>query len=377
MRIAFYAPLKPPDHPVASGDRAMARALIEAFGRAGHAVEVVSRFRSFDSGDALRQQRLRDLGERLADRLARRLEGRESRPDVWFTYHLYHKAPDWLGPPIASRLGIPYVVTEASYAPKQAEGKWQIGHDAAGDAIRRADRIFQPNPADAECVLPLLRSSERLVSLPPFLDTAPLRAADRTVCRAALADLYRINPAEPWLLAVGMMRDDQKLQSYRCLGSALSQLADIPWRLIVAGSGPAEKAVRTAFAPLEERVYWAGVVAPEGLRQLYRAADLYLWPAVKEAWGMALLEAQAAGLPVVAGRSGGVPAIVADGETGLLTPEGDATAFAAAVRTLLDDPDRRHAMGAQAMERTMRHHDISNAAETLDQHLRELTGRFR
>ena len=70
---------------------------------------------------------------------------------------------------------------------------------------------------------------------------------------------------------------------------------------------------------------------------LYASADLYVWPAIGEAWGMALLEAQAAGLPVVVGRSGGIPDIVADGEAGILVQAGDARALALAVATLLDD----------------------------------------
>ena len=73
------------------------------------------------------------------------------------------------------------------------------------------------------------------------------------------------------------------------------------------------------------------------------ARDLYLWPAINEAYGMAFLEAQAAGLPVVAGRTGGVPAVVADGVTGLLTPIGDAAAFAGAVARLLDGRPNAHA----------------------------------
>src|SRR3712207_2979896 len=73
MRIAFYAPLKPPDHPVASGDRAMARALIAALTIGGHDVGAVSAFRSYDSGCAHRQERLRTVGLRLADRIARRI----------------------------------------------------------------------------------------------------------------------------------------------------------------------------------------------------------------------------------------------------------------------------------------------------------------
>jgi glycosyltransferase involved in cell wall biosynthesis len=373
MRIAFYAPLKPPDHPVASGDRAMARALIAALRTAGHEVSLASRFRSFDGGNPARQVRVRDVGQALTERLLRRME-RSERPDLWFTYHLYHKAPDWLGPDISAKLGIPYVLAEASYAPKQTGGLWDLGHRAVADAIRHADRIFQPNPADAECVLPLLEEPERLVLLRPFLETKLFRAPKRDESRAAMAELLKLDPGEPWLVTVAMMRDDQKLLSYQCLAQALSALTDMPWRLVIAGQGQAEAKVRAAFADVRDRIRWVGVLEPEVLRQLYRAADIYVWPAVKEAWGMAFLEAQAAGLPVVAGRSGGVPAIIADRETGLLVPEGDAEAFGGAVRELLAEPKLRAAMSRAAMSRVERHHDIRLAAELLDRHLRQLTG---
>ena len=372
MRIAFYAPLKPPDHPVASGDRAMARALISALEIAGHDVTLASRFRSFDAGDAARQVRLRDLGRALADRLLSRL-GHDQRPDLWFTYHLYHKAPDWLGPHVSERLGIPYVLVEASYAPKQEAGLWDLGHRAAADAIRHADRILQPNPADAECVLPLIDSPERLVLLRPFLETKPFRVPDRDASRNAIAQRFALDPDEPWLVTVAMMRDDQKLLSYRCLAEALKILADRRWQLVVAGDGVAEAKVRAAFARLGERVRWVGTLEPDVLKKLYRGADLYVWPAIKESWGMSFLEAQAAGLPVVAGRSGGVPVVVSDGETGLLTPEGDAEAFADAVGRLLAEPERRAAMGDAAASRVERNHEIRLAADLIDRHLRQLT----
>jgi glycosyltransferase involved in cell wall biosynthesis len=373
MRIAFYAPLKPPDHPVASGDRAIARALIEALGIAGHDVQVAARFRSLDAGDTARQTRIRDIGLRLADRLVRRLE-KSRRPHLWFTYHLYHKAPDWLGPRVAARLGIPYVIAEASFAPKQAGGPWDLGHRAVADAIRQADRVFQLNPADAECVLPLLNNPERLVRSAPFLRTAPFREPKRAASRAVIAAEYGLAGDEPWLLTVAMMRSDQKLLSYRCLAAALGGLTDLPWQLIIAGAGPAEADVRAAFTPLSDRVTWIGVLGSDALRRLYRAADLFIWPAVKEAFGMTFLEAQAAGLPVVAGRSGGVAAIVAEGETGLLTAEGDPAAFASAVRLLLSEPQRRARMGEAAMRRTASEHDIAGAARLLDRELRALVG---
>ena len=124
MRIAFYAPLKPPDHPVPSGDRRVARLLLDALRAAGHQPFVASRLRSYDGdGDPARQSRLAELGAASARRLLRGWRrDPAAAPDLWFTYHLYYKAPDWLGPAISTALGIPYVVAEASSAPKTGRG---------------------------------------------------------------------------------------------------------------------------------------------------------------------------------------------------------------------------------------------------------------
>ena len=73
VRIAFYAPMKAPDYPTRSGDRRIARLILDALSAAGHEVDVASRFRSRDgAGDTRRQERIRDLGTRLAERLLRR-----------------------------------------------------------------------------------------------------------------------------------------------------------------------------------------------------------------------------------------------------------------------------------------------------------------
>ena len=88
---------------------------------------------------------------------------------------------------------------------------------------------------------------------------------------------------------------------------------------------------------------------------------------------MVLLEAQASGLPAVAGRSSGVATIVADGEAGVLPPAGEAAAFAGAVRSLLGDPGRLTGMGAAAESRAERLHDIMVAADLLDAHIRAAT----
>ena len=355
MRIAFYAPLKPPDHPVPSGDRRMAQLLVAALRGAGHEPMLACRFRSFEGrGDPARQARLAAAGGRLAARFLRRCRTVPgTTPDLWFTYHLYHKAPDWLGPRVAAALGIPYVVAEASFAPKRAGGRWDAGHRAAGQAIRQADAVIGLNPADRDCVLPLLAEPGRWAALKPFLDAAAYRPAPRK------------GGGPPRLIAVAMMRHGDKLASYRILGAALALLGDLDWSLEVVGDGAARPAVERALAPLGKRVVWAGALDPAALSQQLGLADLCVWPAVNEAFGMALLEAQASGLPVVAGASGGVAQIVESGVSGYLVPPEDVAGFAAAVRRLIIDRGRCAQFAAAARRRTLAEHDLPIASRRL------------
>ncbi len=352
MRIAFYAPLKPPDHPVPSGDRQIARLLIAALRRAGHQVVLASRLRLYDGvGDLGRQRVLAARAARTADRLVRHWRDGPA-PELWFTYHLYYKAPDHLGPTVCDALGIPYVVAEASLAGKRAAGKWAESHRAVERALRRADAVIGLNSADRAGVVAALADPTRWVTLAPFIDARAYRAAT-----------HGAGPAR--LIAVAMMRPGDKLASYRVLGTALARLLDLDWTLEIVGDGPARGEVEAALAPLGGRVTWRGALPASAVAARLAAADLCVWPAINEAFGMALIEAQASGLPVVAGRSGGVGDVVADGATGVLVPVGDAEAFAAAVRGLILDPARRAAMGAAARDKARREHDIGAAAARL------------
>jgi glycosyltransferase involved in cell wall biosynthesis len=376
MRIAFYAPLKPPDHPVPSGDRQMARLLMAALAAAGHEPILAARLRSRDgSGDHERQARLRALGARLAERYISRVTAHPSlRPDLWFTYHLYYKAPDWIGPRVATALRIPYVVAEASLAEKRSGGHWQIGHRATADALKRATRVIGFNSADREGVLPALARPEHWTALLPFLDTGPFEAAVAASrsARARLAWRWGLDPALPWLVTVAMMRADVKLESYRLLGAALARCLDRPFQLLVAGDGPARDEVKGALAPLGSRARLLGCLEESAVPELLATCDLYVWPAIGEAYGLAILEAQAAGLPVVAGQTGGVGDIVADGLTGLLVPVGDVAAFSAATAALIDDATRRTRMGSAARRKIAVGHDLTAAAGRLDAVLRDL-----
>jgi glycosyltransferase involved in cell wall biosynthesis len=361
----------------------MARLLMTALARANHRVELASRFRSREGvGDPDRQQALADLGQHLARRLIRQYQARpeSERPDLWFTYHLYYKAPDWLGPPVADALDIPYVVAEASHAGKRAEEPWAIGHAGAATAIARADAIINLNPNDIAGLSDVASPKTLLVMLKPFLDGADFAAAAnrRSDLRREVAQRFGLDGSHPWLLTVAMMRAGDKLASYRVLGAALAALRDCAWQLMVVGDGPARAEVEASLSGLGRgRVHYAGARLPEEMPQFYAPADLLVWPAINEAYGMTLLEAQAAGVPVVAGAAGGVPTIVAGERTGLLTPPGDAAALAAAVRALLGDPARRQRMGETAKELIAEDHDIGAAARILDGALHDAVNRHR
>ena len=370
MNIAFYAPLKPPDHPQPSGDRRMARLLMAALEVAGHRPVLASRLRSWDgSGNHQRQQRLQRIGERWAQRLLRRYRSlpETDRPQAWFTYHLYHKAPDWLGSKISQALQIPYLVVEASFAPKQAKGPWALGHTAAAAAIVQADALINLNPNDAPCLQTLLPDSDRLIHLRPFLDTCDYHRKPE-LDRALLAANYGLDTSVPWLLTVAMMRPGDKLASYQLLAQALKALHQTSWQLILIGDGSAREQVRSVYADLpQKRLCFLGQRSQKEILSWLQACDLFVWPAINEAYGMALLEAQAAGLPVIAGISGGVAEIVQHGKTGLLVPTHNVPAFSQAIATLLADPEKRTHMGMAASHKARTAHDISSAAAQLDQ----------
>ena len=123
----------------------MARLLLRALGEAGFAPEIASRLRTHDAkGDSAFQERARRDSIAEADRLIAHYRGlaEHQRPVLWFTYHVYYKAPDWIGPRVADALGIPYVVAEGSRAPKRAEGAWCAGHRAAEQALDGAALDF-------------------------------------------------------------------------------------------------------------------------------------------------------------------------------------------------------------------------------------------
>src|SRR4029077_19737444 len=108
---------------------------------------------------------------------------------------------------VSDALGIPYVISEASYATKRAHGPWALGHEGSAAAIRKAALVLAPTRDDMPGLEQII-DAKRIVHLPPFLDTTPYTAAiaDRQALRAELAAERDLDPDVPWIAVVAMMR---------------------------------------------------------------------------------------------------------------------------------------------------------------------------
>ena len=134
----------------------------------------------------------------------------------------------------------------------------------------------------------------------------------------------------------------------------------------MVGDGTARGDVEAAFARLASHIRFVGFKPAGEVAACLRSSDLYVWPAIDEAFGMAFIEAQACGLPVIAGNGAGVASVVAANRTGLLVPLGDPAAFAHAIDTLMTDEPRRRQMAAEAMIYAWSQHDLPAAAARIE-----------
>jgi phosphatidylinositol alpha-1,6-mannosyltransferase len=148
----------------------------------------------------------------------------------------------------------------------------------------------------------------------------------------------------------------------RALPEIVAQHPDVVY--LVTGTGESEPVLRELASSLGmgSHAVFAGVVGEEALPEIYSLAEIVLVPSRRvgfsiEGFGIVCLEAAAAGKPVIAGRSGGLPSAIVDGETGVLVDPESPRAIAGAALALLGDPARARAMGRCGRARVVRHFD--------------------
>ena len=168
-------------------------------------------------------------------------------------------------------------------------------------------------------------------------------------------DAERFRPRAPARRDVPVLVHVSNFRPVKRVGDVLAVFAAIraerPARLRLVGDGPdrAGLAAQAAALGLAAEVEFLGEQID--LPSVLCDADLFLLPSETESFGLVALEAMACGLPVVASAVGGLPEVIADGQTGVLCPMGDVGAMAAATRRLLDDAPARARLGGAGRRR--------------------------
>ena len=162
---------------------------------------------------------------------------------------------------------------------------------------------------------------------------------------------------------------------------SLASLAQRDWICIIAGSGPDLPRLRTLIDKLNlrDRILLPGYVPHEEAAGWLTLFDLLMLPSEtrphwKEQFGRVITEANACGTPVIGSDSGEIPYVIKDTGGGMIFPEGDSTAMAAAIQLLMDDPVMRHELAVRGQEAVGMRYDQAQLASKFVSAIKEATG---
>jgi glycosyltransferase involved in cell wall biosynthesis len=367
MRIAFYTPFKPLNHPHPSGDLVIAQGLYQYFDGRGHRLWQAGPLRTrwiywkpwYLAGIIAQYQRAR-----------RKIQ--QKRIDVWITYHTYYKAPDVLGPLVAKKQRIPYVIFQGIYSTKRRKRlKTWPGFLLNQTALQSAAHVFSNRNEDWTNLRRII-PEDRLTYIRPGIRPQAFRRDDQA--RTELRRSWGVGDA-PVVLTAAMFRPDVKTQGLAWMIRSCGRLfrQGISFHLVIAGDGRERQHLeRLAHRYLPHRVRFTGKIPREQMYRFYSAGDVFAFPGIRESLGMVFLESQSCGLPVVAFRNGGIPEVVENGKTGFLTPLYAEKAFDNALNHLISSRPLRKEMGAAAMMHVRAHHDLEKNYAAIDMHLKKI-----
>ena len=248
----------------------------------------------------------------------------------------------------AARPALPLVVSLHGSDVFVAE-RTAVARAAAARVFHRAGFVTACSRDLATRAVALGAASDRLEVVPYGVDAARFKPAPdaREAARARLG----LPPAAALVFAAGRL---VRKKGFEYLIDALPLVESAsPVHLAIAGGGDLaeELRARARTAGVQDRVHFLGDVPQDQVGMWFAAADAAVVPSVRDDSGNVdglpntVLEALASGTPVVSTPAGGIASVIEDGRTGVIVPERDALALAAALAHLLRDPERRAAMG--------------------------------
>ena len=367
MRILFYAPFKPLGHPNPSGDLVIGTGLFDFLRQRGHDLAVPSTLRTrwiyWKPGQWLPAIRERHRSIRQAGRFDAHL---------WLSYHPFYKAPDVLGPAVCRHTRLPYVIFQGAYATKRRRDiRTVAGFYLNRRSLLAADHVFSNRRVDFENLARIVPPA-RLTYVAPGIVCRDFAFDARA--RAQWRNRWQAGD-DPVVLTAAMFRPGVKTEGLSWVIRACGRLLRRGRRLllVIAGDGHRrERLEQLAGRHLGGQVRFAGRIPRERMHRFYSAGDLFAFPGFRESLGMVFLEAQACGLPVVAFDTGGIPEVVAGGDTGILTPLGDFEAYTEAVDALVTDAGLRRRLGRAAAAGVRRRHDLARNYAIVEQRLADV-----
>ncbi len=267
---------------------------------------------------------------------------RRERPDI---LHANSSKAGVLGRLAAAISGVPIRIFTA-------HGWAFAAHSGlAARAYRVADRLMRPLTTATICVSE--RELEAGLAAGTCTSDATVVIPNAVDVGAAPRSVSTRQP--PLLVAVGRLKAPKDFQT---LVRALGRLPSGSFEAMIVGDGPdrpqLEETIRTSGLSDAVRLTRERNDVP----RLLAAADVFVLASRSEGHPVSVLEAMAAGLPVVASRVGGVPEQVVEGETGLLVDPGDPELLAAALERLTDDPALRRRLGVAGRARAEERFDL-------------------
>lgn len=293
-----------------------------------------------------------DLVGSFAEGVAKWIVGHDATPDL---VHSHYWLSGWAGVLLQEVLSVPLAISfhtlgrvkEATRAPGEPrESLVRIA--AETEVVARAGCVVASTPAEAANLIEHYQANpERICVSPPGVDHTVFRPGSKERARARLG-----LEAGPLVAFVGRI---QPLKGIDVAVKAIARLDGV--RLLVVG-GPSGPAGESELLHLESmaaslapgRVSFLPPRPHRDIACVYRAADAVIVPSRSESFGLVAVEAQACGTPVVASRVGGLAYAVADGHSGYLIAGHDPTDYAAALRSILDDPATEARLSAGAVE---------------------------
>ena len=195
--------------------------------------------------------------------------------------------------------------------------------------------------------------AERIRVIRNGIDTIEYRPDPNT----DVLERYGIDLARPYVIFVGRITRQKGVPVLLRAASGLIPEAQL---VLLAGAADTQEQLAEVTELVDglratrSGVFWIPEMLPKhDVIQLLTHATVFAIPSIYEPLGIVNLEAMACGTAVVGSRTGGIPEVVADGETGLLVPAGEPEPLAAALNTLLSDPDRAAAMGQAGRKRAV------------------------